>query len=232
MPVLRQRIGWTQQPQTAASVDWSNPITRGLVLVDSPSISKHRLANVNSASIAYGDKGCAFVGNAAATSYFWRQVNVAISSEASILAIVSGASGGVDRRSYSLASSVNNTPILSLQCGASDANISAFFARGMAQYTVSSSANYYSSGKPHIDVGVCDANSTKLYVNGTLEAQNNSANLNNGYAWDRVAVCALQRAAVSSVTNSSVFLGAIWNRALSPAEIKSLSDNPWQLFAA
>lgn len=221
------RFTRTSQPQQPVPIDWSNPITRGLQECVTP---QSLLTNVNGATKVATLTGAGLKGNGT-SSYFWRPYTGAkITTAGTIFCIVNGATASADARIFSLGSSANATPIIALQSSGSSAIRGGAFNRAGGQNTLDSDITAFESGVPHTLASTFGGGLNKLFQDGIFRQSVATTNDFSSYTLDRVAVGCLLRSTAGSFNSSAMLLGLIWNRALSDAEIKSLSDNPWQIF--
>jgi hypothetical protein len=217
---------WTEQPQSICEIDWSNPITRGLIDWGTPT-NPNGIVGVNSPTIVPKRNGMAHKGNGS-SSYFSKSVPpLPIVYEATVLAIVHGAATA-EHRAYSLGSSLSATPILSI--GAATAANASFYCRLPGGGYTTSSVTGFEDAAPHLIIGVAFAAGTEIWVDGVLSGTSAAATDGSIYQLDRIGVGALVRSTPASYSATGVLLRAAWNRRLSSAEINQLTQNPWQLF--
>lgn len=227
--MLILRSPWDSQPQEALGIDWSNPITRGLIDWGTP-VEPNGIAGVNSPTVVARRNGIAHKGNGS-SSYFSKSVPpLPIAYEVTMLALVHGASGAADSRIYAIGSSASATPFVSLQASASVAANAGFFSRLVGGTAINPSVVGFEDAAPHLLIGTAWATGNELWVDGISVGSNNNTTDATAATLDRIAVGALLRTSAGSYNASGVLLRAAWNRRLSSAEIAGISANPWQLF--
>lgn len=226
----------TSQPQGQASIDWNNPITRGLIEAYLP-IGTRGVDVIAAAPMPVGVSTVNVrVGKYGRASVFSSSLNARNSArmqslaECSIFAIAlnSGTSATTEICGYGNSGSAN--PLFMLGMSPSSPTPS-FRVRDTANTNQEVSGGTWASASDAILCGTRSeaGNFQKMYVNG-LEANTAAATAMGSVAFDRWAVGGLRRNTDGLYLTGSVYLAAAWNRALSPAEVKSLSDNPWQIF--
>lgn len=237
------------QPQSSARIDWSNPITQGLTTAFVPNVGgrapvdlvTNTVADISTFSplpdVNSGVKGVAIDG-ATASDYRW-----------SFVFNPAGIPGG--KTGYP---ALSVFALFERTASASFGNVwgagqaitpggSIFAARFFLNNTGSGSTVVFepssNSGgasivgpviSPNIVYslgGVNEGNYRALYVDGQLygQASNAITYLNGGYAagswWGTSSL---------TVLPIKLYCGYAWTRRLLPSEIKSLYDNPWQIF--
>jgi hypothetical protein len=236
-----------QQPTTAYQINWSNPVTRDLELginftstsVNLLSKGKDRILNPTFSSTL--DPTPAVL----TTTDQYRSVRLTRGDWYDVGPIVTqptALSVMFLARSYS-ADSTFRTMIsrglgggLSLQLVALSnttfqSNV-VFVNNGTAQYNCSGSVNVIN--RIFNLITVAQPNSLKQYLNGNLNASNTSFT-NSGFRSDASKGWNIglgSGATPNALYNwdGTIALFASWRRALSEAEIKSLGQNPWQIF--
>jgi len=219
-------LPWGSQPQEAVGIDWSNPITRGLIDWGTP-VEPNGISGVNSPTVVARRDGIAHKGNGS-SSYFFKSVPpLPIVYEATVLAIVHGAATA-EHRAYSLGSSLSATPIISI--GAITAANAGFYCRLPGGGYTPTAVTGFEDAAPHLIIGIAFATGTEVWVDGVLSGTSAVATDGSIYQLDRIGVGALVRSTPASYSATGVLLRAAWNRRLSSAEIADISYNPWQLF--
>lgn len=227
----------TSQPQGQASIDRNNPITRGLIEAYLP-IGTRGVDVIAAAPMPVGVSTVNVrVGKYGRASVFSSSLNARNSArmqslaECSIFAIAlnSGTSATTEICGYGNSGSAN--PLFMLGMSPLSPTPS-FRVRDTANTNQEVSGGTWASASDAILCGTRSeaGNFQKMYVNG-LEANTAAATAMGSVAFDRWAVGGLRRNTDGLYLTGAVYLAAVWNRALSPAEVKSLSDNPWQIFA-
>ena len=227
----RLRVPRTSQPQGAGSsrIDWSHPLTRGLVsawsgagnglLITRAGVFKKQPdAPVASKITRYGESTGAlatsltqitlpagsFVSTISGTRFALMRVNSATSQCISASSATSG----------NLAFRVNNGDLQTVSVGvAVQLNVAAAVTNGELCAVAAS---------------VDQASLThKIYKNGVLLGSNSSGGISTAAGTPQI----LANGASTQQGDHGIALHLAYDRALSDAEIKSLSDNPWQIFA-
>jgi hypothetical protein len=219
--MLNRRV-WTQQPQVAVGVDWSNPLTNGLILLYNPatnyeaassvvgSLVTAPLFGIGSAGRYSASNGAGYVAlnNTKFPSNAGRSFFSVFSVGASAFNASRIAEGNstnfqtyeVYRSGSNLLSNLNNVTQVTLGTitpimtlsGVLGGSVSSFILNGKTRVTSNWTAPSWSS--PH-----------HLYVNAAMSGSVSSA---GGFQ----------------------YLVALWSRSLSNAECLALNANPWQLF--
>lgn len=220
----------TSQPQGPARVDWSNPITWGLVVAFAPSVSGNNLIDgdptkANATANKFGAKGksSTFTGlvstSASLASTNWSFLTHFKTAESlgAQESILGRSTFGANNKGFGF----NSTHAAPTYDGAIYAGNS---------YTV--------IGKP---TGGALAANTEYCIAGTYDGTNGRGFSNGARTVGPTAVGSInlgERFAINAnsdggvdVGSAQVYITLVFNRALSDAEVKSLSDNPWQIFA-
>ncbi len=227
---------WTQQPQGPVEIDWSNPITRGLRAAVSGTgaydfVTKKSLPYAGAYSVTT-QQGIAHKCNAVAiTTPQYIELPFELSGTLSVHAVVSrDATVGTD--SSKVAELVTNRT-----------NFAATFWELNLGNGFGAVGDY---GKPRFSTNAVGIGS--IYVNGALTTGNNPSDaiLNNGQFYNITAVAS--SGATSSGSGKTWLLGArtaaanyyslngraplilLFDRAISESEVRSISQNPWQIF--
>lgn len=228
-PVLPYRRKRLQQPQGMSSIDWSNPITRGLVYAIKPdgtprsngAVSPIRsaflssngsdLIQITSAGVGFSSSGYNELSHSLS--------QVAVTASANLTQICVFTASNSSNSQFSLAN-------LSSAGGATNGffigNGSSFCLKAdtvPSAGAISSSA--LSVGKVYVGAYTSKVGRQELFLNGFSQGTTASATTHSQ---------ALNRF-VSGANRNPIALFASFSRVLSDAEIKALSDNPWQIFA-
>jgi hypothetical protein len=232
---------YTQPQSGPAPVDTSHPLAKGLALTVNPGTSPFRdmagrTAVRNGISVAPGPRGIGYVAASNAS--------LGVQFATSPMRTSNGAGTG-DFTYLVIANPVASTTrefFVCCQNGANEFYFGANFGIGLGASSgiVSAQTNTTSpsgvdvpagaDGRPHVYVYTRNSVSSlgSLYVDGSLGA---SSSVISPVMWssgssDYVAGYSGAGWGISK----GVFLVLGWNRALSAAEVKSISANPWQLF--
>ena len=232
MSGITQRITRTTQPQNAVGIDWSNPITSGLT----------------SATLPAGSNLVDMVGGRSGTGSTTSKAFV------SGMGVVTGAGsyqtfvGSKAAASSSLTVLILATPTASLaglaSCGTAAStgwNLDAygvtgytltFTAYGVVAYSASGVGPINGQNVPYMFGFSFTPNTTgglSYYTNGKVVGSRQTTTGFNVSASQSLLIGASN--AGSNAFTGGIHLALVFNRALSDAEIASLSANPWQIFA-
>ena len=224
--VYREKLVWTSQPQQAVGIDWSNPITRGLVIAfNHPSKldhAKNRLASVNGTvtssanGVSFGESSSLSVTDTPLEKFTIVSGAFASASTGTLFSRTSG-SGGAYRQNYVLSLNGGTTPRFGFETSGS--------------YPYIASSISVSSGAFVVAAASYDGATQKVYTNGISGGSQAAATPTTS-----IASVDTQVGAVDGTDRAVRYTGAgikfayLWNRALSDAEISSISRNPWQIF--
>lgn len=231
-----------QQPQFAAQIDWSNPLTIGLIdsfNANGPLMLSNGVPMQISGTTGGGSKATS-AGNA--ISYVGSITGVNYKNSAP--------SPNVDEVSMFVIAIPNditasNFPILSYNNSGGTPpllHIGTYSAGGTPAFRVRDSLSVnqeitgsdpaWQNGVPALLVATRSQSKgiTKLFINGRLLASVATVT-QTLTSFDRTAIGGFYRVgAFSNPWTGSVVTGGTWNRALSDQEVASLSANPWQVF--
>jgi hypothetical protein len=231
--VLRERLS---QPQSLTGVDWGNPITRGLEAIETPTVPSGRdsgtLIAISGGLARQSTRAGQGYKGSGASSALYRNIGLTVNPSAgqTILALVVGTTG-TDSRIFSVASP--SSMILAIGSGQTTASKVRYFYRtpGADIGTGETTAVAFEAGIPHVAIMRYVPGFLSIFVDGKLDATQSATASGTSASSLQVAVGAVVRAGSASLfSSSSLVLGVYWNRALSNAEIASVSANPWQLF--
>jgi len=234
MALLRPSV-WTQQPQQACEIDWSNPITRGMFTAILPTgsgaielVRKSLSSKSGSPTYSVGVAGNSGSGGASAYTQFADQDSYDAVGPITLLALINGSSatlagsylskGAFDAANVPYAFGRSNTSSLYLTRGGA----------GDFQRFITGNTIYVPDRLCAVGVtqnGVLGSGATATYY---LDGVTPGAAAGGGMSNTVATANALPIRALGTAEQSYLALG--WNRVLSNAEIKSLSDNPWQIF--
>lgn len=228
--VLRERLS---QPQSLTGVDWGNPVSRALLrawnfneLADADGRRATLATNPGKTANQVG-KGLVLSSSSPSWYQFDHAYASQLTSAATILYVGTFSDVTDDGSLFGLNEPAGawNAINLGVQWTTHRATFNTRLG-GTAFSLVGTSA--LTGGRPKVIVATYDGATTRLWVNGNLEA---SASRTGSITFDSVNRTVLNRGNSVSRSTGVANLGAVWNRALTPAEIVSLSANPWQLFA-
>lgn len=223
----------TSQPQGAVGIDWSNPITSRLQSLLNPARSLVDIVDGGTwtpwgttPSAGVGPRGRAVDSLAAFGGLrLDTRVNIALGDQTHIIvcdfASVSGNYAGL----LTAADTSGTITSLSLQNA-----VSAMFNiwpanSGEVATTLPTGAPF----GPSVIVLVGSAAGCIAYKNGVQIGSNGSGPTSRSNT--RIVLHGERTASATYASKARTYLYGGWNRRLSVAEIKSLSDNPWQIFA-
>lgn len=231
MATIINSTPWTSQPQQAVGIDWGNPLARGLVDWRSPTCGLSMVST--NGTIKTTRNGVAFSGNGAGVSGWYGVVNsgaINAANPATILALVIGASGNTDARAYSIAASTGY--FFQIGSGATTSSKLRIVYRSPSKDLIGgeTSSIVFENGVPHVAALRYTPGLLESFVDGKadLTLADTASGTTSGTLW--ASTNTLWRGSAATQNNTSVVLGLFWSRALSDAEIKSISQNPWQIF--
>ena len=225
---------WTKQPQGNVEIDWGNPITRNLVSAFLPGqrypfvdiASKIVDSATTRLSVGPGSRGTeAFRKDSANWSVSfnsftrWTLPQTAGFPAISIFTLFeqfdTTSTGNIWAAGQNgTVSSVfikENTGAISLQGAANDAT------------TIITTPFTLDTNRPYAITGIIQTNYRELFVDGVSAVSSTSAStLSNS---------TFTRSTAGGTLNIGLFCSFVWVRRLTVSEIKSLTDNPWQIFA-
>lgn len=223
---------WRKFPPLATQIDWSNPLTRNLGRVITPSsglidVVTRKISTVQGTVTRNpaGFKAASENGNRIELLDFpasqYTCLAIANASTASRPEILIGRinAGPLSSQNYLLY--LNNGVTAVIQHRQTADNI----------YKSTSSSFNVQAGSTAVLVGTYDGTNQKIFVNGRLG--NSSAATDPYVSISGVATQLLSADAATATygyEGSGILLAAIWNRALTDAEVAEVSENPWQLF--
>lgn len=220
------------QPQTPVEIDWSNPLTRGFLKAFIPSTSKAILkGSAPSYLLKPSVTGIGYSGKR--TVAYWEASPTALISGNptwSIVLSVVSADAGIAGGLGLYCERPNATQIVKIAGSAGGSGFAEFVCRDASgNLAIITSSKVVNDGKPHVLAFTRVASNSHIgYVDG-INVGASSTNVNGSFgATD--AVIGADKANDSADFNGAIPLVSLWNRALSATEIKSLSDNPWQIF--
>ncbi len=225
--ILHRREIVTSQPKESFEIDWSNPITRGLVFAFTPNSDRNLvdgLAPFYTSGTAKKDAGIELGLTSTAYSAVWKVP--AFTNNCSLLLRASAIQTGGHLSAVS-STAVESGHFLSYE--ASNWNM---FSEGGNGYPCAKRADPFGTAQGlRTVIGVnTDRSLRDIYVNGLKGSTSTLTQPNT--LMNQVGFGFIDRTTYFTTPLTKCYnQAAIWNRALSEAEIKSLSDNPWQIFA-
>lgn len=224
--VFIQDVVWTSQPQQAVGIDWSNPITRGLVVafnhpnkldhVKNSLASRNGTVTSSANGVSFGASSSLSVTDTPLEKFTIVSGAFASASTGTLFSRTSGV-GGSHRQNYVLSLNGGTTPRFGFETSGS--------------YPYIASSISVSSGAFVVAAASYDGATQKVYTNGITGGAQVAATPTTS-----IASVDTQVGAVYGTDRAVPYTGAgikfayLWNRALSDAEILSISQNPWQIF--
>jgi len=221
--ILSHKIKNQQQPQSTPQIDRSNPITKDLLDWQTADFL-NGFTPVNSPATSYSHRGKAknFVG--ASTQYLTKDLPASISNLNTTIVCVARGSG-----TGQLAGWGNSSVQFSVGI---EYYLSALI--WMRSYNAASSNNSLSGPYDtnwHVHIGIINQSGImEYYRDGIAGTNNGPAQGGNGNV-NRLYIGARSWGGTySEPFTGDVALTAFFRRTLTMAEIKSISENPWQIF--
>lgn len=215
-----------RQPQIPVSADYP-----GLIYVWTPATDT--LAKSGTITRAHTSNGMAVV--TASSAYEFMNSAPQFSLDAcSILSILTPKDVTAAASTYAVAcgSSSSVRPLFMIGQGASTSQLS-FRTRDSENTDIATSGTSpeWASGKTSVCIGVRSKSlaTQRVFANGKQIASS-AVGTAAATTFDRFAIGCLLRSTAALHWAGKTGLVAVFNRKLSDAEIKSLSDNPWQIF--
>ena len=224
----------TSQPQGPARIDWSNPITKGLVSSFLPGVADRDLVSGGGFTYEGGDKSISITRYGPSANTLPARINTGAApkflEDLSFLWLGSlNAFPGINGQVFNQRTSFTDGG-LSVSFGFSGSSSIVFSAKGATNGTLSIShaAVGYSPGQSRPIVGRVAGTTQELFIGGVLLGSRvNTIPMVN-------QAIPIYFGALSTGGNQLNALHTclhVFNRALSDSEVKSLTDNPWQVFA-
>lgn len=225
MPIVKVRVPRTSQPQDACGIGWNKPITRGLE-VTAGALGGHNLKPGQANLKKTTDKGVVAAYDNSGDQYAVQLVKPVVL--------------GANFTMFTLASatSVSNLapPIIALRDGPNSAALlfkifgTNYFGCDVRSGAIDTPSNIsfpttgkqvscfarYSNGET-LDLG-CDD-----YVYSVAKSIGSAS-------YSQIDILSKTQAGDLPNAGSTLLLGLVWTRALSNAELRSLQENPWQVF--
>lgn len=239
MPKIIIPHRWTRQPPGPVEIDWSNPLTRGL---------RFAISNgVEWVSKSIGSQsGAAKTVRSGGTGPQLTTTTGAITFDTGV---ASGMLNEICLLQYGVIDSIAADATSVSKCATNGATATPFdygitgpsgalkIGRANTGYRVWRSAATITAGKDFVGVVNQSANIAStpgFYINGVFDtgtATSIYGGSGSGAATEGGTLKALNRGdAVPYWNGGTVYLTCGWARALSNDEIRSVSDNPWQIF--
>lgn len=218
------------QPQQAMQIDWSNPITRGLVGVVLPNQVRELVTSTVptfSGAVTYngglGGYGRSFTAENSSYEQYagaWSRVGTGTVSHLTCFQFTNTPAVTV-RLSGNFTTTTNGYGFLP-----NTTNLRYATARSGANSILS--GNAIVTNKLITALGVTDATNNTLYENGRITAGPTAHG-----TWTAPTGefrLGLDSGGAAAACRSIIYLSLVWNRALSDVEARSITLNPWQIF--
>ena len=219
---MRILTPWTSQPQGPVEIDWSNPITRGLIYADYPGAAK----NLSVTGVGKYGRESTFRGqvssdprlSSASFSFY-----LLFKTEASL-----GSQGCVIGRG-STSNDYNNRGFGFSPTHSAPAYSGAFYCGDSYTIIGKPTGAALSADTNYSIAGTCDGAYGRAYNNGILSAGPVSVS-----SIDTTANLVINKSSgvnpSADDSQNKIYFVGYWNRALSDTEVRSISQNPWQIF--
>jgi hypothetical protein len=222
--VIKKTVMATQ-PQYNVAVDRSNPITRGVIILDCPSITDRGIS-VNNTKKSTGRLGQTWQLQSSALNYVIPENKPTSGSNFTFLSLFTRnaiKSGG-------LVSLGGGTPVQLLYLATN--SISMFSGNGGGGEAVGAGALGTSVGDTYCVVGrTANTSYRDVWLNGNKLGSDLTTISGGTYTTAAIGAYISGGAPSSSFyPDISVYLTIVWARALTDYEIVTISNNPWQVF--
>ena len=245
MPNLLVPRPWTSQPQFATGINWANPITQGLTSANLPGVSRFDAVSGLQLSTASGTNtpsistsGRVLQATASQSSVYTTASPAQLTASGSILwagdlyAIPSG-DGCLGGITYNSANS-NPYVMLELKRSTTASNYGIYLAHSIGgnSNNVSSANNAGAPGNGYCYVGTATSGQQILYAGkiGTPAVGVSSTAYSGALSSTSTSRIEIGDSLNARNPQSACAVMLMWNRVLSPAEVASISTNPWQIF--
>ena len=239
----RLRVPRNSQPQGPVGIDWSNPITKTLVGVVTPFDYGYRVGNAGVAPVAgkrSTSSGVGHIGNG--SSYFAKALfgSKTLTKNFTLVGVQNMYHGAASGFGACLGTSTGGNQQALLQ---NDLSVGTRFycraANGGGNNNALSALGTGSEPAAEVWIGQYDQTSTlwgsanRLYRSGVLDVASAPENNLGTPSFDRICIGGVDRGTdfFAGSGGHSTLAGFVFESILSLGEIKSLSDNPWQIFA-
>lgn len=226
MPQYEVVTQWDQQPQEITEINWENPISADLAFAANAGTGIDLVSGAipvlsGSSTKIVGEAGIAFSSPSTQIPGAWTYtVSIPSSFDCTVLVVecgrvAQGASAAVPTLHFNSAE-----PVMFSTTGSE----SIFSTTNNSSTTITG----LSAGTVYSLSGVKRINSQEQYVNGALRTTNVTGNRAIG----NITTVSIGRpSGGNNLQSQEYYLVLYWRRALHPAEIASVSANPWQLFS-
>lgn len=227
---------WTRQPTGSVRINWSNPLTRGLIFAGDASTAR----NLVSGALVTNNNGALQVASplglgrrfaSASSQYLSSSFPARTLTDFTLFAFVNvdsfaaqqtivyvGQAGSSTARAVLYSAQFANRLSLNVVTGGNNPNVQAGTSVAGRWYALCGTSN--TVGSVH-----------KLYFDGALQVIDTTGSVNAITNADTVGIGARNNVTWGIYSNSTVLCPLVWGRVLSDAEVAEISRNPWQLFA-
>lgn len=227
---LVDRVPWTQQPQVDVGIDWTNPISQGLVFLENAAATN--ALSTGAPTLIFTKGGRAF-SNLSAANYrsYQRAIPITSAKEVTMIVMASATANFASNAIFAVGSSTVANSFFAI--ASSTTNVVGPWIRDSAG-TDQNIGGAPFDGVMRVYGGVHSNAENRMEAWTSTEgltASTSPTTKTTFTALDRVAFgCLLRSTAAQGASNPTIAMGAIWNRALSATEMRSVLANPWQLF--
>lgn len=227
--IILKRDIWTRQPQVPVGIDWGNPLTRGLV--GAWDVSGKSLTGLvgdltkTSVNLLPTSSGISFNLNGSLSYLTNTENKQATSIPLSFFCIINFKTIKT-QRIFDVSTGTTADDVIGIQM-TNDASIFAQHYDGATNATTTS--HVISASKKYVVCAVFNGLSSRsLYIDGKL-INTNTTNVVAPSGINRVTIGYAPWSG-TEYYDGYILSPLLFSRALSNSEIKSLSENPWQIF--
>ncbi len=234
--ISRSRKPWTSQPQGPVGIDWGNPLSRGLLGAFLPAspiniVDGVQLNKIGTFALSPRYTGVAVSGGAYEYPAPVTAASLGAKFDLAVLSALTYTSQTVAENNNQTFFRGNGSSAPHWECGVNGGTFNGPETK-IGTYSYGPSTTGLSTLTPRITVLTADGTTATTYYDGAFV--NSAAYTPPTYVYDAANHRALTFGSVNGISsqqNTRPTLGLFWNRALSAAEVKIISANPWQLFA-
>lgn len=227
MPRRIVRTEPAAQPQAALSINWGNPITRGLIaLVDGASgmeLIAQAAPTFNSGTRAAGSSGQAIGYTTAQYATYGFANRSRLTNQLTLFSLTDYTAGGTPN-SFLFGDTQSAGAGYNFGLYTNGSTWQAFVKTGGSGASAAGGA--FAQRSRFVHAATYDGANIRQYLDGVAAGVTaKTGNVDTGSFSLNI-----NRWNSTNVHAGRFYVGGVWNRALSVAEIASLSANPWQLF--
>lgn len=231
--MLVQKIPWTRQPPPGTPIDWGNPATKGLIAaisgIESVNLVTGRQLTVTGPNgVVVGKDGVSYPFNG--TTYLSTPVSTG-GAPYTLFAVETCTSAGANRVFCGLGDSGSSANLAEIYRGNTDSSLLFIEITAGASVQPAAVANSSVINSRYTVAGVTYSTTDRVAYSNGVKLASSTVSLPIISAANTFYV-GVERynGAFAGHNVGNIPLALLFTRALSAAEIKSLSDNPWQLF--